>query len=261
MGGDAPPVSPAGPSNPRVSLRRERRPSAGDRSLGALLVLLGLVTVALVSRPWWGDPARGGVLIEVSGEVPRPGFYRLQEATVQAAVAAAGGTEILGEGTVPMGYQVRVEEGVARVLLPSDPLLVALPIDLNQCEATALEAIPGVGTSLADAIVADRMSNGPFYGVDDLLRVRGVGPAGLETIVPFVTVGDVGPRPPRRPLDLNQVTADELERLPGIGPVTAARIIVDREDNGPYGSVDALQRVKGVGPKTVERLRDRVRVP
>jgi len=239
--------------------RKARTPTAGDRSLGGLLLLLGLVTVALVARPLWTPRVSEGTLIEVSGEVPRPGMYLVPEATIAAAVAAAGGdASELGADPVPEGFQVVVEGGEARLAAPSDPLLVALPVDINQCNSLALEAIPGVGVATASAIIADRDSNGPFYAIEDLIRVRGIGASALAEITPFVSVGEIGPRPAPRKLDLNTATADQLERLPGIGPVTAARIVEDRNRRGPFSDVEALERVKGVGPKTVEKIRSRV---
>lgn len=66
---------------------------------------------------------------------------------------------------------------------------------------------------------------------------------------------------PVGPVDLNHATAAELERLPGIGPALAARIVADREANGPFRSVDDLDRVRGIGPATVERLRPFVVAP
>ena len=240
----------------RVSFRRDaRKPGAGDRSVGGLLVLLGLVTIALIARPLWAPSVGSGTLVEVSGDVPKPGTYLIDEATVSAAITAAGGDGRIGRDVgVPEGYQVIVDGQTARVALPSDPMLVALPIDLNQCDAAALEAIPGVGTSTAAAILADRQYSGPFYAPEDLLRVRGIGASDLEGILPFVTVGDIGPRPPAQPLNVNLASADNLQRLPGIGPVTAARIVVDRDERGPFKSASDLQRVKGIGPKTVEKL-------
>lgn len=56
-------------------------------------------------------------------------------------------------------------------------------------------------------------------------------------------------------VDVNAATAAELMLLPGIGPALAGRIIADRRENGPFGSVDDLDRVSGIGVRTVERLR------
>jgi competence protein ComEA len=58
------------------------------------------------------------------------------------------------------------------------------------------------------------------------------------------------------PLDLNAATYEELQRLPGIGPVLAERIIAHR----PYKKVADLDRVPGIGQKTLERLSPLVRV-
>lgn len=62
------------------------------------------------------------------------------------------------------------------------------------------------------------------------------------------------------PLDLNRATAAELEKLPGIGPVLAKRIVEWRETHGPFQSVQDLLKVPGIGPKTLEGLLDKVTV-
>src|SRR5262245_57872280 len=56
-------------------------------------------------------------------------------------------------------------------------------------------------------------------------------------------------------IDVDRASAEELERLPGIGPSLAARIVAERERNGAFGGADALRRVKGIGPRTLERIR------
>ncbi|MCS7065999.1 MAG: helix-hairpin-helix domain-containing protein [Fimbriimonadales bacterium] len=61
--------------------------------------------------------------------------------------------------------------------------------------------------------------------------------------------------PPRFPVDLNRATAEELEALPGIGPVLAARIVEYRQMRGRFQSVDELLEVRGIGPKRLEQLR------
>lgn len=65
------------------------------------------------------------------------------------------------------------------------------------------------------------------------------------------------PAPPLLPsrLDVNRATAEELERLPGIGPALAARIIADRSSRGPFASPEAILRVPGIGARTLARLR------
>jgi competence protein ComEA len=56
------------------------------------------------------------------------------------------------------------------------------------------------------------------------------------------------------PVDVDRATAAELERLPRVGRVLAARIVADREARGAFGSVEALTRVTGVGPALAKRL-------
>ena len=59
-------------------------------------------------------------------------------------------------------------------------------------------------------------------------------------------------------VDLNTATAEQLDTLPGIGPVTAAAIVAWRDANGQFTSVDQLGDVDGIGPARLEKLRDHV---
>ena len=60
-----------------------------------------------------------------------------------------------------------------------------------------------------------------------------------------------------RPLNVNTATQKELEALPGIGEVTARRILASREADGPFASVDDLRRA-GVRDSTLEQIRSLV---
>lgn len=59
--------------------------------------------------------------------------------------------------------------------------------DLNHAGLSQLIALPGIGPALAGRILAFRERNGPFSGPDDLIKVKGIGPAKLERIRPLVT--------------------------------------------------------------------------
>ncbi|OBI50928.1 ComEA family DNA-binding protein [Mycobacterium sp. E796] len=61
-------------------------------------------------------------------------------------------------------------------------------------------------------------------------------------------------------LDLNTATQEQLDALPGVGPVTAAAIVAWRQANGKFTSVDQLADVDGIGPARLEKLRPLVRV-
>ena len=68
---------------------------------------------------------------------------------------------------------------------PSSPAAAtptANAININDANASGLQALPGIGPSKAEAIVADRTANGPFASCNDLERVRGVGPATVAGI-------------------------------------------------------------------------------
>lgn len=56
-------------------------------------------------------------------------------------------------------------------------------------------------------------------------------------------------------IDINRATTSDLERLPGIGPALAARIVADRALRGPFENPLALLRVSGIGPRTLARIR------
>ena len=84
-------------------------------------------------------------------------------------------------------------------------------------------------------------------------------PGGLGR-APVAAAPPPPPEPPDDRIDLNAAEASELERLPGIGPVGARRIVEEREAGGAYRSVGDLVRVAGFGPSRVRGLSGRVRV-
>lgn len=65
---------------------------------------------------------------------------------------------------------------------------------------------------------------------------------------------------PSGPVDLNTATVEQLDTLPGVGPVTAASIVAWRQANGKFTAIDQLGEVDGIGPARLEKLRPLVRI-
>ena len=59
-------------------------------------------------------------------------------------------------------------------------------------------------------------------------------------------------------VSLSSATVEELDQLPGVGPITAQKIVDYRSEHGPFASVDDLDAVPGIGPTRIEQLRDLV---
>ncbi len=157
------------------------------------------------------------------------------------------------------------------------PLSADEKIDPNTATEEALDRLPGVGPATARRIVSHREVVGTFSEANDLLAVPGIGAGTLARIEPFLVWSDpsrggarpVAGRPGRagdgrsqRPpvIDLNRATQKELEKLPGVGPALARRILALRDSLGGFRTADDLERVWGLGPITVARLKPLVLV-
>jgi competence protein ComEA len=86
-----------------------------------------------------------------------------------------------------------------------------------------------------------------------VLSASGVSPGAPGT-------GPAGVASPGQPVDLNNATLEQLDGLPGVGPVLAQRIIDWRSKHGRFSSVDELTDVSGIGEQTLADLRALVRV-
>lgn len=143
------------------------------------------------------SPPAARSLVYVTGAVVAPGVYRLgEDARVADAIAAAGGPAPDADLSL-LNLAAPVADG-ERVYVPrrgepppSDVVVAgsgasvgarAGPVNLNTATAEQLEALPGIGPSTAQAILAWRRQHGRFRSVDDLLNVRGIGRAKLDAL-------------------------------------------------------------------------------
>ncbi|MGQ9757448.1 MAG: helix-hairpin-helix domain-containing protein [Actinomycetota bacterium] len=126
---------------------------------------------------------------------------------------------------------------------------------------------PGVVTLDPGARVMDavQQAGGPLPEADlDSLNLAQPVSDGQKIIVPRKGEGTVvqdgaASRKGGR-VNINTATKEELERLPGIGPTLAQRILEYREAHGGFRSVDELRKVSGIGPKKFEELKGLVEI-
>jgi competence protein ComEA len=140
------------------------------------------------------------LLVDVAGWVRHPGVYEFEEGSrVIDAIDAAGGART-GALLESLNLAAPLTDG-SQILVPRAGDKAAPPvageaggavadalINVNTASATELEALPGVGEVIAQAIVDYRTENGPFASVEQLLDVSGIGDATLEDIRELVTV-------------------------------------------------------------------------
>lgn len=153
------------------------------------------------------------IIVHIAGEVVSEGIVTLKEGSrIADAISFAGGTTLEADlSDVNLAY---ILEDGQKVYIPnihdkkeedsyptqeiistgssnhSSSSLETSPsmININTATQTQLETIPGIGPSTALQILQYRKENGPFQSIDELENVKGIGPAKLEKMKPFVTV-------------------------------------------------------------------------
>jgi competence protein ComEA len=223
--GDAEPAEPALEPDP------QQGPPGAPRT-ALLLPLLGLLVVGVV--------AIAGVMLVRAW--PRPQAQVVAQPTASALVAP-------------------LEAFATTAPTPTAPVVVHVVGAVRRPGVVTLPA----GARVADAVrAAGGMRKGGRLGATNLARplVDGerVEIGGAADGGPAAGDAAAGALPgPAAPLDLNNATAAQLDLLPGVGPVTAAKILAWRSEHGRFSTVDELAEVPGIGPKTLEQLRPLVR--
>ncbi len=134
-----------------------------------------------------------------------------------------------------------------------------------------LEHVEGIGPKIVEKVrpyvvvtrdAATSMANVSSPVVDPPIRPRNeaASPPSSASVPPVlrtISVRKLQPGDP--PVNVNTATAEELQQIPSVGPVTAANILAARAER-PFQSIEDLDRVRGIGPKTLEKIRPYVRV-
>ncbi|KAB3520932.1 ComEA family DNA-binding protein [Corynebacterium sp. zg254] len=162
------------------------------------------------------ERAAGPAVVSIQGMVAHPGLLRLDPSTrVGEAIDAAGGT-VPGANIVAINLAARISDGMQIVVDDHGSTvvdsLVRAPgevapaagsgtagggvgvgpggtINLNTATEAQLQTLQGVGPSTARAIIAWREANGRFASVEQLLEVKGIGPAKFDAIKGSVSIG------------------------------------------------------------------------
>lgn len=94
-----------------------------------------------------------------------------------------------GRGTPPRHWiGCAADPGTRRELTGGERLLLGLPLDPNRATAGELALVPGLSPRLAAELVADRERRGPFLRVEEVERVRGIGPGRMAKARPHLVV-------------------------------------------------------------------------
>lgn len=155
-----------------------------------------------------------------------------------------GGSPVLTAATEATGAATMVVHVAGWVEIPG---LVRLPVGARVGDAVAAAGGIRPGASLADLNLAQPLTDGEQVAVPGPGAPASADAGGGEDDDGLVR--------------LNSATAQDLERLPGVGPVLAERIVGHREDMGPFERVEDLLEVSGIGEAKLASIRDLVVVP
>ena len=144
---------------------------------------------------------------------------------------------------------------------PAQPLVAESPAAAPRLVVHVAGAVrrPGLyrlaeGKRVADAVARAGGATAPA----DTAAINLAAPLadGMQVLVPRRVPGGGGGGAAGGRVSLSSATAADLDGLPGIGPVTAQKILDYRAEHGGFRSVDDLDAIPGIGPARIEQLRD-----
>jgi competence protein ComEA len=115
-------------------------------------------------------------------------------------------------------------------------------IDAIAAAGGATDEADLAGINLARRVRDEEQYYIPAQGETPPLTLESAGTSGNQTNVDGL-------------IDLNTASIDQLQTLPGIGPVLAGAIVEYRQGSGPFQTVDDIVNVPRIGPATLERIR------
>jgi competence protein ComEA len=241
-------LPPEGP----VSRVRALLAGAGRQRVAVALLALGALLAAGVvwarATPRLAGPVSGqdaaGSPAQTLPRVAPAGAGEGGAAAAAAAGSAGAGSAGSGAAAVDGRVAVHVAGRVRR------PGLVRLPAGSRVQDAIRAAGGSTAGADLDAVNLARRLTDG------EQVLVPGPG----DPPPPPSPGGDPGSgATPSAPLDLNTATLEQLDALPGVGEVTAGRIVAYRSAH-PFTAVDELLEVPGIGQRRFEQLKDLVTV-
>lgn len=183
--------------------------------------------------------------VHVAGAVRNPSLYLLSPGSrVMNAIKAAGGATSKADLDA-INLAEKVKDG-EKVYVPTK---TAAP--------TAMLAPPGneighesVGLSSSAAPESDIISSATPKSAKGAKSAKASGSSKVDKLT----------SPSQGQVNINSATAEQLERLPGIGPAMAARILAYRQQAGGFQKIEELQEISGIGPKKYAKIAPLVKV-
>ena len=244
------------------SVRPERlRDTRWTLSPRHVVVLAAVLAIGLSWAAWSVFRARPETLPDTRPSTAATGSPVAQPSSGSQSPAAAGTTQ-------PAGAQASPNQPGQSTGIPGQPTGVVVVHVAGKVRRPGLVRAP-TGSRVADVLT---LAGGPLPGVDlTTLNLARQVTDGEQIIVgqpnalppastPGATTSSAPTAPPEAPVNLNTATLDQLDALPGVGPVLAQRILDYRTQNGPFTTIDQLQEVPGVGPKKFDSLKPHVRI-